>query len=82
MVFTLPWSSQAAVLGSYWAECGHAPVICDNFAASDEYYLPSDGGYWGHALAIFPLFRPSAQWCTEKEAEYGYHHAVYPGSWL
>ena len=77
-VVTLPWSSQAAALGFYWARCGHAPIVGDNFAASYEYYLPSDGAYWDHAIGIVPLFRPSAYWCTEQEAKLGYHHAIYP----
>jgi hypothetical protein len=79
---TLPWSSQAAVLASHWIQCGQAPVVGDNYAAADEYYLPSDFGYLGHALAIIPFIRPSDYWCTEKEAEYSYHHAINPSSWI
>jgi len=79
VLITLPWSSQAAALAFNWAKCGHLPVVGDNFAASDEYYLPSDGGYWDHALSFVPFFGPSGYWCTEREAQYGYHHAIFPG---
>jgi len=79
VLITLPWSSQAAALALHWAECGHLPIVGDNFAAAYEYYLPSDGGYWDHALSFIPFFGPSGYWCTEKEAQFGYHHAIYPG---
>ena len=79
VLITLPWSSQAAALAFNWAKCGHLPIVGDDFAASDEYYLPSDGGYWDHALSFVPFFGPSGYWCTEREAQYGYHHAIFPG---
>jgi hypothetical protein len=80
VLITLPWSSQAGALAWNWAECRHLPIVGDDFAASYEYYLPSDGGYWNHAFSLIPLFGPSGYWCTEKEAQFGYHHAIYPGS--
>jgi len=78
VLITLPWSSQAAALAYYSADCGHLPIVGDNFAAAYDYYLPTDGGYWNHAFSIVPFFGPSAYWCTEKEAKFGYHHAIYP----
>jgi hypothetical protein len=79
VLITLPWSSQAAALAFHSAQCGHLPIVGDDFAASYEYYLPSDGGYWDHAFSIVPFFGPSGYWCTEKEAQFGYHRAIYPG---
>lgn len=79
LVVTLPWSSQAAALAYNWARCGHLPIVGDNFAAAYEYYLPGDGGYWNHAFSVIPFFGPSGYWCSEKEAQFGYHHAVFPG---
>jgi hypothetical protein len=79
VLITLPWSSQAAALALHSAQCGHLPIVGDNFAAAYEYYLPSDGGYWDHAFSIVPFFGPSGYWCTEKEARSGYHHAIFPG---
>ena len=78
VLLTLPWSSQAAALAYYSARCGHLPIVGDNFAAAFEYYLPGDGAYWDHAFSIVPFFGPSAYWCTENEARFGYHHAIYP----
>ena len=80
LLVTLPWSSQAAALGLCSAQCARLPIVGDDFAAAYEYYLPSDGGYWDHAIAIVPIFRPSGYWCTEKEAKFGYHHAIFPDS--
>jgi len=77
-LITLPWSSQAAALAFYSAKCGRLPIVGDDFAAAYEYYLPSDGGYWDHAFSLVPFFGPSAYWCTEKEAKFGYHHAIHP----
>ena len=79
VLITLPWSSQAVALAFHSAQCGHQPIVGDNFAASYEYYLPSDGAYWDHAFAIVPFFGPSGYRCTEKEARFGYHHAINPG---
>jgi hypothetical protein len=79
ILITLPWSSQAAALAFHSTQCGHLPIVGDNFAAAYEYYLPSDGGYWDHAFSIVPFFGPSGYWCTEKEARFAYHHAIYPG---
>lgn len=79
VVITLPWSSQAAALAFNWARCGHLPIVGDDFAASDEYYLPSDGGYLDHAFSFVPFFGPSGYWCTEKEVQLGHHHAIFPG---
>jgi len=78
VLITLPWSSQAAPLAFYTAQCGHLPIVGDDFAAAYEYYLPSDQGYWNHAFSIVPFLGPSAYWCTEKEAKLGYHHAINP----
>ncbi|HUZ87715.1 MAG TPA: hypothetical protein VNF26_12275 [Candidatus Baltobacterales bacterium] len=78
VLITLPWSSQAAALDFYSAKCGHLPIVGDSFAAAYEYYLPSDQGYWNQAFSIVPFLGPSAYWCTEKEARFGYHHAIYP----
>ena len=79
VLVTLPWSSQVAALAYNWARCGHLPIVGDNFAAAYEYYLPSDGGYWNHAFSLIPFFGPSAYWCTEEEAQFGYHRAIFPG---
>jgi len=79
VLITLPWSSQAAALAFHSVQCGHLPIVGDNFAAAYEYYLPSDGGYWDHAFSFIPFFGPSGYWCTEKEAQFAYHHAIYPG---
>lgn len=78
VLITLPWTSQAAALAYYSARCGHLPIVGDNFAAADEYYLPGDGAYWDHAFSIVPFFGPSAYWCTESEARFGYHRAINP----
>jgi hypothetical protein len=37
VLITLPWSSQAAALAFHSAECGHLPIVGDNFAAAYEY---------------------------------------------
>jgi hypothetical protein len=78
LLITLPWSSQAGALAYHTVQCGHLPIVGDNFAAAYDYYLPGDGAYWDHAFSIIPLFGPSAYWCTEKEAKLGYHRAIYP----
>lgn len=78
VLITLPWTSQAATLAFHSARCGHLPIVGDNFAAAYEYYLPGDGAYWDHAFSIVPFFGPSAYWCTENEARFGYHRAIYP----
>ena len=79
VLITLPWSSQAAALAFHSAQCGHLPIVGDNFAASYEYYMPGDGAYWDHAFSIVPFFGPSGYWCTEREAQFGYHRAINPG---
>lgn len=78
VLITLPWSSQGMALAFYSAKCGRLPIVGDNFAAADEYYLPGDGAYWDHAFSIVPFFGPSGYWCTEKEAKFGYHRAINP----
>ena len=58
-------------------QCGHQPVLANDFGAANTYELPGDRLYF-HLLGVFPLFL-SRYFGSEGEAQaHGYRHAPIP----